>query len=306
MKRPPRSHRPPLPARDGVSPSCVALPGKGWDRVLDFLAHRLPAVSRVDWAARMASGEVLDARGVAVGPDAPFRPNEKLYYYRSLSSEPALPFEERVVFQDELLVVADKPHFMPVTPSGPYLQHTLLVRLKRRLGIDTLVPIHRIDRDTAGLVVFSVRPATRDAYQRLFRERSVNKRYEAIAPWRAELSLPQVYRSRLEESPAFMQMHEVPGEPNAETAVAVVERRGDWARYALQPATGQKHQLRAHMAALGVPIRHDRIYPVLDPHPSDPLRHAPLQLLAQALAFTDPVTGQPRCFEVGRSLSFDT
>jgi tRNA pseudouridine32 synthase/23S rRNA pseudouridine746 synthase len=305
VKRPPRNHRPPLPARDGVSPSCVALPGKGWDTVLDFLAHRLPAVSRADWAERMERGEVLDAQGHAVVAAARFRPNEKLYYYRSLPSEAALPFEERVVFQDEWLVVADKPHFMPVTPSGPYLHHTLLVRLKRRLGIDTLVPIHRIDRDTAGLVVFCVRPDTRDAYQRLFRERSVDKRYEAIAPWHEDLVQPRLHRSRLVESPAFMQMHEVAGEPNAETAIALIERRGDWARYELRPATGQKHQLRAHMAALGVPIRHDRIYPVLDPRPSDPLRHAPLQLLARALAFTDPVTGQARAFALERSLSFD-
>lgn len=304
VKRPPRSHRPDLPARDGVSPSCVALPGKGWTTVLDFLAHRLPAVARDDWAGRMGRGEVLDADGRAVPPDAAFRPNAKLYYYRSLPGEPPMPFEETVLFQDDWLVVADKPHFMPVTPSGPYLHHTLLVRLKRRLGIDTLVPIHRIDRDTAGLVVLCIRPETRDRYQRLFRERAVEKVYEAVAPWRADLPAEFVHRSRLEEHPqAFMQMREVPGEPNAQTSVALKARHGDWAHYELRPLTGQKHQLRAHMAALGLPIRHDRIYPVLDPLPSDPLRHAPLQLLARSLAFTDPVTGQARRFESRRTLA---
>lgn len=298
---------PDLPTREGVSPSCVALPSGPWASVLDFLAERIPAVSRDDWARRMAHGEVVHANGQPVPPDSPYLPQTKLYYWRALPFEHPIPFEERVVFQDDWLVVADKPHFLPVTPKGRYLQETLLVRLKRKLGIDTLVPMHRLDRETAGLVVFTIQPATRHAYQSLLRDRQVHKVYEAIAPWRPELAGPLWRRSRLEEGPRFMAMHEVGGEPNAHTLIEQTERLGHWARYKLTPETGQKHQLRAHMHALGAPIFGDRIYPtLLPPEPADAPQDfsRPLRLLAREIAFTDPVTGQVRRFTSTRTLDW--
>lgn len=298
---------PDLPTREGVSPSCVALPSGPWASVLDFLAERIPAVSRDDWARRMAHGEVVHANGQPVPPDSPYLPQTKLYYWRALPFEHPIPFEERVVFQDDWLVVADKPHFLPVTPKGRYLQETLLVRLKRKLGIDTLVPMHRLDRETAGLVVFTIQPATRHAYQSLLRDRQVHKVYEAIAPWRPELAGPLWRRSRLEESPRFMAMHEVAGEPNAHTLIEQTERLGHWARYKLTPETGQKHQLRAHMHALGAPIFGDRIYPtLLPPEPADAPQDfsRPLRLLARHIAFTDPVTGEARRFTSARTLDW--
>ena len=294
-----------VPSRDGVGPSCVALPSGPWASVAEFLAQRLPSVSHGEWLERMAHGDVLDEQGRPIPPEAAYRPQSKAYYYRSVPHETPIPFKEVVVFQDDYLVVADKPHFLPVTPSGRYVQETLLVRLKRKLGIDTLSPVHRIDRDTAGLVLFTIQPSTRGAYQALFRDRCVIKHYEAIAPWHAELSLPLVRCSRLKEmdGPAFMQMQEVPGEPNAQTGVDLIEQQGLLARYRLSPVTGQKHQLRAHMAALGIPILNDLIYPHL--YPDAPPDHSkPLQLLAKSLAFTDPVTGQARQFESQLRLQF--
>ncbi|MDY0108141.1 MAG: pseudouridine synthase, partial [Giesbergeria sp.] len=246
---------PVLPLRDGVSPSCVVLPSAGQGSVLDFLAQRLPAVSRVAWQARMQAGEVVDERGEALTADRAFEPGLRLYYYRSLPTEPHIPFEETVVYRDEHLLVADKPHFMPVIPTGRYLHHTLLVRLKRRLGLADLSPLHRIDRDTAGLVLFSVQRATRGLYQGLFRDHAITKHYEAVAPWRAEVAFPREHRSRLEESPQFFRMHEVPGEPNSWTRMELREVAGAWARYRLSPITGKRHQLRVHMAALGLPLR---------------------------------------------------
>ena len=290
--------------RDGVGPSCVVLPSRGQGSLLDFLAERLPAVPRDAWRERMEEGDVLDERGARVAPDRPFEAGLRLYYYRSLPSEPALPFEETVLYQDEHLVVADKPHFMPVTPSGRYLHHTLLVRLKRRLGLPELSPLHRIDRDTAGLVLLSVQQRTRGAYQALFRDRQITKHYDAIAPWRADLAFPREHASRLEEIPQqFFRMHEVPGEPNSHTQMQVdeVSEDGRWARYRLSPITGKRHQLRVHMAALGLPLRNDPFYPVVnDPPEGDYSR--PLQLLARSLAFVDPLTQQPRTFESGQRL----
>jgi tRNA pseudouridine32 synthase/23S rRNA pseudouridine746 synthase len=210
-----------LPLRDGVGPSCVVLPSQGQGSMLDFLAQRLPGVQRSEWLQRMQAGDVVDERGVAVLPHRPFEGGIRLYYYRHLQAEPALPFAETVLYQDEHLLVADKPHFMPVTPSGRYLQQTLLVRLKRRLGLPELSPLHRIDRDTAGLVLFSVQQRTRGAYQALFRDRQITKHYDAVAPWHADVHFPRDHRSRLEESPQFFRMHEVPGEPNSHTHMQV-------------------------------------------------------------------------------------
>ena len=292
------------PDRDGVSASVIATVSGEWLTFLDFLAQRLPSVAHGEWLARINGGEVVDERGVAVNFDTPYRPNGKLFYYRFVADEPRIPFEETVLFQDDLIVVADKPHFLPVTPAGRYVQETLLVRLKRKLNIATLAPMHRIDRDTAGLVLFSVQPATRDAYQKLFRERRINKTYEAIAPWHPQLKLPAIYRSRLVESNAFMQMQAVDGHANALTEIVWIVTKGDLARYQLRPLTGQKHQLRAHMAALGIPIQNDRIYPILQRDTGaeqDWLR--PLQLLARAISFTDPMTGAQRKFESRRTLN---
>lgn len=290
---------PPLPVRNGVGPSCVALPAGPWPTVAAFLVERFPRVAAGTWQARMAQGEVVDAQGRAVGEGTPYQAHLKVYYYREPAAERPFPVEERVLYQDELIVVADKPHYMPVTPSGRHLHETLLVRLKRRLGLATLAPVHRIDRDTAGLVLFSVQPATRGAYQSVFRERSARKVYEAIAPVRGDLALPRTHRSRLVEGDSFMTMREAPGEPNSETHIELIESRGGLGRYRLHPLTGKRHQLRAHMAALGVPLRHDGIYPVLQPEREAPDFERPLQLVARELAFTDPITGAERAFVSG-------
>ena len=296
---------PALPARHGVGPSCIVVPAARWPTLLDFLAERLPALTAAEWQLRLQAGEVLDEHGQPLAPDLPCRAGQRLFYYRGWPDEPPAPVSERIVFQDEWLVVADKPHFMPVTPSGRFVQRSLLVRLKQRLGIDTLSPIHRIDRDTAGLVAFAVQPHTRDAYQALFRERRVDKLYEAVAPQRPALVFPRTHRSRLmPDAERFFVSREVPGEPNSETRIDRAAVLGEHALYRLWPITGQRHQLRLHMNALGLPILGDAFYPVV--------RHAagadddtarPLQLLARALAFDDPITGQPRRFESGLQLA---
>ncbi|CAN5558929.1 RluA family pseudouridine synthase [soil metagenome] len=284
-----------LPTKRGVSPSCVGLPAGSWPTFTDFLVERFPAITRQTWLERMAAGLVADEFGEPVTPERPYRGHMRLYYYRALPIEPRIPFEAAVLFQDEHLVVADKPHFLPVTPSGHYLQETLLVRLKNQLGIDSLIPIHRIDRETAGLVLFSVRPTERDAYQALFRRHEVVKHYEAVARWRPDLQFPLQRQTRIVGDEPFFRQREVPGEANSETHVEVLQVRGEQALYALSPVTGKKHQLRVHMNALGMPICNDRMYPPVELTPEDDYAR-PLQLLARSIAFADPLTGQPRQF----------
>lgn len=295
-------HRPNAPpSRNGVGASCVVLPAGPWRTMAEFLVERFPKVPASAWMQRLHAGDVVDDQGRTIAPDAAFEAGRRLYYYRALDAEPPIPFEAVVLWQDDHLLVVDKPHFLPVVPSGKYLQETVLIRLKNALGLEALSPIHRIDRDTAGLVLFSKQVATRGAYQELFRTRQVDKTYECIAPWNPDLPWPLRRESRIAPSAHFMQQTEVAGEPNAVTHITPVEVLGAWARYRLKPVTGQRHQLRVHMAALGLPIAGDGIYPTLTPEGSADYSR-PLQLLAQSIAFTDPVSGVLRQFTSRRSL----
>lgn len=246
-------------------------------------------------------GLVQDAAGVPLPIDAPYRQGAQVRYFREVTHEAPIPFHESVVYADEHLVVADKPHFLPVTPAGSYVRETLLARLMHRLDKPDLVPLHRIDRETAGLVMFSACRQTRSRYQALFRERHMEKRYEALASPLEQLAFPHRRCTRLVPGDPFFRMREAAGEPNSETCISVLSRAGPLWRYALQPVTGRKHQLRVHMAALGAPIANDRLYPLLREQQTDD--HArPLQLLARTLSFIDPLSGQMRSFDSCLSL----
>jgi len=288
------------PAIDGLRASRLQLPPGPWRTVLEALCARFPAIDRARWLDRMARGRVLDAGGHAITFESAFRAGAEIHYYREVADEPRIPFAETVLFADEHIVVVDKPHFLPVTPAGGFVTETLLARLLRRFDNPDLVPLHRIDRATAGLVLFSANPHSRTRYQGLFRERRIDKHYEALAPALPGTTFPLTCRSRLERGEPFFRMRETDGEPNTETRIDVIdEDEGTW-RYALTPVTGKKHQLRVHMAALGAPIVNDLIYPVLRTEREDYSR--PLQLLAKSLAFVDPLSGVERRFESRFSL----
>ncbi|MFC3607889.1 pseudouridine synthase [Stutzerimonas tarimensis] len=280
-------------------PSIVHLPQGDWPSVLDCLCARFPAINRATWLDRMARGRVLDAAGLPIGPERPHQAGLRVQYFREVPAERSIPFEARVLYRDEHLVVADKPHFLPVQPSGEYVKSTLLNRLCAELGNPDLAPLHRIDRLTAGLVLLSANPASRGAYQALFRQRRIDKFYEAICPALPDLEFPLWRRSRLQDGELFFLMTETEGPINSETRVEVIERRGDWWRYGLYPVTGRKHQLRVHMAALGAGICNDPLYPTLlerDEREREDYSR-PLKLLAKRLCFDDPLTGQPRRFD---------
>jgi tRNA pseudouridine32 synthase/23S rRNA pseudouridine746 synthase len=290
----------PLPILHGVAPSYLWLPHGRWPGMLAFLVERFPEVSEASWRDRMARGQVVDRRGGALAPDSAVRAGDRIWYYRELDAETPIPFEEKILFRDEHLAVVDKPHFLPMTPSGRFVRETLLVRLKAKLGIPELTPIHRLDRETAGVVVFSANAATRGAYQSLFQKRAVWKVYEALAA-PLDLAFPYTHRSRMVDSDQFFLMREEAGAPNSETIVEMIERHGELALYRLRPHTGRKHQLRVHMASLGAPIANDAFYPVALPCKGDDFTR-PLQLLARSIAFPDPLTGARREFFSERRL----
>ncbi|MYM21492.1 pseudouridine synthase [Duganella sp. FT135W] len=292
----------PLPMRDGVAPSYLYLPEGDWPDLISFLVARFEDVSEAAWRARMARGDVVDGDGQPLTPSSRFKRGLRIFYYRELEEpETPIPFKEEILHLDEHLVVVDKPHFLPVIPSGRFLHETLLVRLRKTLDEEDLVPIHRLDRETAGVVIFSRNAASRGTYQSMFQKRVIEKEYEALAPRLRDVQFPFTYRSRMEEGDKFFVMKEVAGEPNSETVIDVIEHRGELTLYRLHPHTGRQHQLRVHLSALGVPIVNDAFYPVALPCKQDDVSQ-PLQLLARAISFTDPLSGERREFRSRRRL----
>jgi tRNA pseudouridine32 synthase / 23S rRNA pseudouridine746 synthase len=299
-----------LLAMTDANKSTVALPAdvRAWPTLLDFFAEKFPHISRDVWQRRFDGDAIRYADNgkheVAHARDAP-RAHAKLTYQRHVENEVAIPFEEHILFEDEHMLVADKPHFLPVVPSGDYVNETLLARLQKRTGNAALSPAHRIDRETAGLVLFTKSVAARGAFQALFRERRIEKIYEAISPLNTSLTFPFVYRSRLIRGEQFMQAITVDGEPNAETLVELEEKffksEHAFARLKLTPRTGVRHQLRAQLSALGMPIVGDRIYPNLLPQDSSDFTN-PLQLVARSLMFEHPMTNEVMTFTSAFSL----
>ncbi|WP_150581547.1 pseudouridine synthase [Pseudomonas fluorescens] len=283
--------------------STLYLPPGAWRTVLDCLCEHFSAIDREQWLDRIARGRVLDGQGTPITVDLPYKEGLRIHYFREVRDEKPIPVTESILYADEHLVIADKPHFLPVTPAGEYVEQTLLRRLIHRLDNPHLVPLHRIDRHTAGLVMFSANPQTRSAYQSLFPTRQIEKRYEAIARALPDLAFPRVHKSRLVEGQPFFRMQEGAGVSNTETTVDVREKHGDLWRYALYPVTGKKHQLRVHMAALGAGICNDPFYPHVLKDAADDYAN-PLKLLAQGLRFIDPLTGQRRIFESAITLQW--
>ncbi|WP_039795475.1 RluA family pseudouridine synthase [Nocardia araoensis] len=296
-----RRQQPPLPKRHGLDPARLRLPEQGhWATIRDHLVERLPRVAPARIDELLSAGGIVDLDG-PIAPDAPYAPGGAVWFHRDLPEETVVPFDLPVVHRDDDLLVVDKPHFLATIPRGQHILQTALVRLRRELDLPDLVPAHRLDRVTAGLVLFVINPARRGAYQTMFHKRTVRKEYEAIARFDPDLELPRVVRSRIIKEKQVLAAQEVPGEPNAETEIELLEHRDGLGRYRLRPHTGRTHQLRLHMNSLGIPILGDDFYPVLTDKPVDDFTR-PLQLLAASLEFVDPVTREPRRFETTRTL----
>jgi tRNA pseudouridine32 synthase/23S rRNA pseudouridine746 synthase len=292
----------PLPQRLGLDPVRMRMPAEGpWRTLREHLVFRLPRVDPARIDEMLRERRIVDLDG-PLGPDAPFVPDGVIWFHRDLPVEAPVPFDIEIVHRDEDLLVVDKPHFLATIPRGQHIAETALVRLRRDLELPDLVPAHRLDRVTAGLVMFVITPHVRGRYQTMFRDRLVRKEYEAIARHDPDLTLPTTVRSRIVKEKGVIVAQEIAGEPNAETVVDLVEHRDGLGRYRLSPLTGRTHQLRLHMAGLGVPILNDDFYPVLTEKPLDDFTN-PLQLLARTLEFTDPLTGKARRFESRLRLS---
>jgi len=297
--------RAPLPVRDGVGPTRLRVPRTGpWATIAEYVTGRFSHIDPEVLLGRFDRGEVVAFDGTRLSRKTPLGAEDFVWYYREPPDEPAIPYDVAVRHLDDDLLVVDKPHFLPTTPGGGFLMNSALVRLRQRFDNPDLTPIHRLDRATAGLVMFSVRPATRGAYQTLFADRAVEKVYEAVTtiPGSGMPPLPLVVRSHLTSTRGSLRaiVHE-DREPNAETLVEAIRVGETAAHLRLRPRTGRMHQLRSHLAGIGLGILGDRFYPdLLDEAPDDPER--PLQLLARELRFVDPLSGEQREFTTGLAL----
>ncbi|QEM69349.1 pseudouridine synthase [Geobacter sp. FeAm09] len=292
----------------GISthPSVVTMPPaeRPYPSILAFLCGRFPAIPREVWEERIREGKVIGEGGHPITLDAEYAPLRRIFYFREVAAEPVIPFAEKILFRDDHLLVACKPHFLPVTPGGRYVDECLLNRLRKSTGIEELAPLHRIDRETAGLVLFSVNRESRGLYSRLFPNGLVEKSYQALAVC-PPLQEPGTWDvvNRIERGEPWFRMKTVPGTANARSVIHLVEVRGGVARFVLHPHTGKTHQLRLHMSGLGFGILNDRYYPELQPEGEDNFA-TPLQLVARRLRFRDPLSGRDREFVSGRTLSW--
>jgi len=290
----------------GISqyPATVTMPKieEPYPSVLDFLVRRFPQIERRCWESRIAEGKVLGEDGSPITCASRYAPQKRIFYFREVEEERIIPFAEEILFRNDELLVACKPHFLPVTPGGPYVDECLLHRLRKSTGNDDLVPLHRIDRETAGLVLFSTNSKTRDRYGELFRNGRIEKSYQALSTGTGEPGREEwLVENRLVRGEPWFRMQAAPGLVNARSSIRLLQVKDGASRFLLNPLTGKTHQLRVHMSGLGLGILNDRYYPELQQERPDDF-DKPLQLLAKAVKFQDPVTGKWLEFESGRRL----
>jgi len=287
-----------------ATPSTVTMPAaeRPYPSILEFLTRRFPRIGSRCWQQRINAGKVLDADRSPITADTAYLPHRQLFYFREVEDERLIPFTEKILFQNDHLLVACKPHFLPVIPGGGYVNECLLNRLRMKTENHDLVPLHRIDRETAGIVLFSVNRTTRGLYSGLFANGMVDKSYQALAEcshhpektsWTVE--------NRIVKGDPWFRMRTAPGEPNARSRIRLLEMNGTIARFDLFPITGKTHQLRIHMSGLGFRIFNDRYYPVLQPEHADDF-DKPLSLVAKTVRFRDPVSGKDMEFRSEREI----
>ncbi|WP_163391297.1 pseudouridine synthase [Enterovibrio norvegicus] len=290
-------------------PSTLSLPqtNPGVETVLEYLIIKFPFIGAKVWHQRVSDGKVHYHNGTLVTEHSPFKPQQRICYYREVESEQRIPFNEDIVFQDEHIVVAYKPHFLAVIPGGAFVNECLQNRLRKRTGLSDLQALHRLDRVTAGLVMFSINPESRQHYHHLFETRQIHKTYQAVAQLNEGENIVgqewEVKNCLVQSEPRF-RMVVTEGDANSHSVIRCIKQSASKALFELHPVTGKTHQLRVHMQSLGWPILNDKYYPTLEPLSADNF-DAPLQLLAKSVEFIDPITHQPRHFSCPQNLSME-
>ncbi|MCF6193585.1 MAG: pseudouridine synthase [Kangiellaceae bacterium] len=297
-----RTGEPPLAIKNGVSPNKLWLPIGNWKTALEFFQWKFPHLETADCVKRFRQNEVISDSGEVLTETSQYQAKQHIYFYRELKSELQVPFREKIIYQNDRILIVDKPHFLPVAPTGQYLHETLLVRLRKTTQIDSLELAHRLDRETAGLVLLTKQKKYRSHYHELFAQRKIKKTYHAITKAN-DVRFPLNHKSHLTQAKDSMRMKDGDGESNSETKIDLLKQNSSECLLKLNPISGKKHQLRVHLASLGMPIKNDPLYPDRQSKASDDFRH-PLQLVAKSIEFIDPIDGQAYCFTSAYRLEF--
>ena len=307
----------PLPPRDGLGASRVRHNEPEPITAFAFISrlvatqrHRHPDDDDAAVLRRFNEGLVVLIDGTPLKPSTPIAAGTDVFFYRHPAPEPPVPYEIETVFEDDNILVVNKPPFLATMPRAAHITETATVRLRRATGNEEITPAHRLDRMTSGLLLLTKRREIRGAYQELFARREVHKRYEAIAADNG-VTAPLVWRSHVEKLRGEIASREIASaEPNSETLLRSVRRLAPTeeqrlqrihgvphplSRYVLEPVTGKTHQLRVHMCSAGVPILGDPVYPTVQAFDDEDFT-IPLRLTSTGLDFIDPLSGSPRSF----------
>lgn len=286
-------------------PSKVWLPKNApYHNFLDFFCDKFPQIHREAWIKRFAEKKITDTQETAIHASDIYCGDQHLIYYREVENEAPIPVKEHILFEDENLILVDKPHFLPIHPAGPYVKETLVYRLRQSQNNPDIAPLHRIDRLTAGLVLLSKKVSVRKDYQLLFENRAVDKTYLAISKGRTPSQTSWHLKNHIGiGDPWFLSAIKNDAAPNSESHIKFLKEQDGFLKFKLKPISGKKHQLRVHLASIGFPILYDPLYPSFVEKPADNYAK-PLQLLAQSISFIDPYSKKKLHFESQLKLRF--
>ena len=270
-------------------------PEEAGERLDRVLADRFPDLSRAQLQRLIRSGAIT-VNDTVVRPACRLAPGDLITV--TFPEEPTVrpePFPLDIVYEDEHLLVVNKPAGMVVHPAARMVSGTLVNALLAHCpqvadvgGPDRAGIVHRLDRETSGLIVVAKNPEAHAALQRQFKRRLVRKTYVALVEGQVQPreGIIEVPIGRDPKDRTRMAVSRT-GRP-AVTQYRVVEVFPQYTLLEVRPHTGRTHQIRVHLAWLGYPVVGDRVYgrrrQTLMPD-----RHF---LHARDLAFTHPVTGE--------------
>jgi len=282
------------------------------ETLLDFLCRRFPYQDRSGWQGAIDRGSLMINDEPTQG-ELVLETGHVIGYQRERGDEPEVDRRYRVIFEDDGLLVVEKSGNLPVVESGKYYQNTLIEILKEEREYPKLFQVHRLDRETSGVLVIAKSAEIATRFGEQFSQGKVKKRYQAllVGDLEEEILVDQPIKKVKATHPDMVRIRQViePTGKASQTRFTPIKRSLGLSLVSIELYTGRTHQIRVHAEFLGLPVLGDKLYgqedqrfvrllkgeeePVFGPYGK--IDH---QLLhASSLEFTHPVTGETVCFE---------